>query len=128
MTKSQHTPAPWKISLAAINTNTIEIVADGKRIAELNAMWVKLNNDELFANANLIIAGPKMLEALKAIKSASLRVNDFHRATGYQDALPLIDAAISEAEKNSQHFNPILERNVLCLKLSKNPVSHRFLK
>lgn len=56
---------PWRISLAAINVNCLEIVSGTERVAVLNAGDVRLDNDKLFANAELIVAAPALLQTVK---------------------------------------------------------------
>lgn len=106
MPQGKHTQEPWVISLAAINTNVIEIVAGRFRIAELNAMGVRLDNDMLFANANLIVSAPKMLEALREaheLLRAYVEELELPEMCAMAEGRDTAEAAIAKAEGVLNH-------------------------
>ena len=94
----KHTPGPWKISLEAVNTNTLEIIGGRDRIAELNAMGVKLDNDKLFANARLIAAAPELLEALKSLRAVAYFQREITDSREGMDALAKVEAVLAKVK------------------------------
>lgn len=66
MTQAQHTQGPWHID----DLNCMVFAANGLRVADcLCDDQDDMTDDEAEANAKLIAAGPKMLQALEAIQA-----------------------------------------------------------
>lgn len=104
MSEQKHTPGPWSVSTYGSFATEVRS-STGRRIA---ATWVQspprsrksaLNQALLNeANAHLISAAPDLLEALKALKSASLHDDNIIRASGFRAACERAEAAIAKAE------------------------------
>jgi hypothetical protein len=91
MTKTKHTPGPWKISKDGTAGMSHEIRAEFVTVARTYSSAKECND-----NARLIAAAPELLQALKwTIGALESECGDkLHCSALYQDAL----AAIAKAE------------------------------
>ena len=107
----KHTPGPWFVS---VNDDTDETVVRCNEDADYEpiicncecdaAISVDHDGDEVSANARLIAAAPKLLDACEhfvAYHTAMVKgqINPDETSDAYESALIVIKDAIAEAEK-----------------------------
>ncbi len=96
MTKSQHTPGPWKAHMNFIMCNAP--MKSSYFIAQVNPDPT-MSNEEALANARLIAAAPELLEALEQVDGYFTACGKHtEHYSGHVVTHPLVKAAIAKAK------------------------------
>lgn len=101
----KHTPGPWEVGSCGLDKIKISKSSDSRRIATIVVKTMTID----WANACLIAAAPKLLEAAKGVVLSLKELIHYAKETGKwvsqaiaEDNLTAIENAINKATEDAQ--------------------------